>query len=49
VDHAFSARWSLSASLLLNTNQVRRTPNGTGFRYASTDYLETQVVRLGEF
>ncbi|MEZ4376901.1 MAG: TonB-dependent receptor [Gemmatimonadales bacterium] len=32
---------------LLNTMQVRRTVTGTDFTYASTDYLETQVVRLG--
>ena len=37
----------LNATDLLNTNQVQRTLRGTDFRYASTDYLETQVVRLG--
>lgn len=37
----------MNATDLLNTNQVRRTLTGTDFRYASTDYLETQVVRLG--
>lgn len=36
-----------NASDLLNTNQLRRTLNGTDFRYVSTDYLETQVVRVG--
>lgn len=38
---------ALNATDLLNTNQIRRTLNGTDFRYVSTDYLETQVVRLG--
>ncbi len=37
----------LNATDLLNTNQVRRTLTGADFRYASTDYLETQVVRVG--
>ncbi len=37
----------LNATDLLNTNQLRRTITGTDFRYASTDYLETQVVRVG--
>jgi outer membrane receptor protein involved in Fe transport len=37
----------LNATDLLNTNQLRRTLRGTDFRYVSTDYLETQVVRLG--
>lgn len=32
---------------LLNTNQTRRTIRGTGFTFVSTDYLETQVVRVG--
>lgn len=37
----------LNATDLLNTHQVRRTLTGTDFRYVSTDYLETQVVRMG--
>jgi outer membrane receptor protein involved in Fe transport len=37
----------LNATDLLNTNQLRRTLRGTDFRYVSTDFLETQVVRLG--
>lgn len=37
----------VNATDLLNTNQVRRTITGTNFRYVSTDYFETQVVRLG--
>lgn len=37
----------INATDLLNTNQVRRTLTGADFRYVSTDYLETQVVRLG--
>ncbi|MBP9898726.1 MAG: TonB-dependent receptor [Gemmatimonadales bacterium] len=36
-----------NATDLLNTMQVRRTINGTDFRLESTDYLETQVVRMG--
>ena len=37
----------VNATDLLNTNQLRRTVTGTDFRYVSTDYLETQVVRMG--
>ena len=36
-----------NATDLLNTMQIRRTINGTDFRMESTDYLETQVVRVG--
>jgi outer membrane receptor protein involved in Fe transport len=36
-----------NATDLLNTMQIRRTINGTDFRLESTDYLETQVVRVG--
>ncbi|MCC6318326.1 MAG: TonB-dependent receptor [Gemmatimonadaceae bacterium] len=32
---------------LLNTMQVRRTIRGSNFRMVSTDYAETQVVRVG--
>ncbi len=37
----------VNATDLLNTMQVRRTIRGTDFTYRSTDYLETQVVRVG--
>jgi hypothetical protein len=37
----------LNASDILNTMVIRRTINGSGFRYTSTDYYETQVVRVG--
>ncbi len=37
----------LNAADLLNTMQLRRTIRGTNFRMESTDYLETQVVRVG--
>lgn len=36
-----------NATDLLNTNQIRRTIRGTDFRLVSTDYLETQVIRVG--
>ena len=36
-----------NATDLLNTMQLRRTIRGTDFRMVSTDYLETQVVRVG--
>jgi outer membrane receptor protein involved in Fe transport len=36
-----------NATDLLNTMQLRRTIRGTDFRLVSTDYLETQVVRIG--
>lgn len=36
-----------NATDLLNTMQIRRTIRGTDFRLQSTDYLETQVVRVG--
>jgi hypothetical protein len=37
----------VNATDLLNTMQLRRTIRGTDFRMVSTDYLETQVVRVG--
>ena len=37
----------VNATDLLNTNQARRTIRGTDFTFVSTDYLETQVVRVG--
>jgi outer membrane receptor protein involved in Fe transport len=37
----------VNATDLLNTNQAERTIRGTNFRLVSTDYLETQVVRVG--
>lgn len=37
----------LNATDLLNTNQAQRTIRGTDFQIVSTDYLETQVVRVG--
>ena len=37
----------VNATDLLNTNQARRTIRGTDFRLVSTDYLETQVIRVG--
>lgn len=37
----------VNATDLLNTNQAERTIRGSNFRLVSTDYLETQVVRVG--
>ncbi len=37
----------LSATDLLNTMQIRKEIQGTGFYYISTDYYETQVIRIG--
>ena len=37
----------VNATDLLNTMQARRTIRGTDFRLVSTDYLETQVIRVG--
>jgi outer membrane receptor protein involved in Fe transport len=37
----------VNATDLLNTNQAERTIRGSDFRIVSTDYLETQVVRVG--
>jgi outer membrane receptor protein involved in Fe transport len=37
----------INATDLLNTMQIKREIRGTDFRYVSTDYLETQVVRVG--
>jgi len=37
----------INATDLLATNQAERTLRGTNFRLVSTDYLETQVVRVG--
>ncbi len=38
---------TLNATDVLNTNQAQRTIRGSDFRLVSTDYLETQVVRVG--
>jgi outer membrane receptor protein involved in Fe transport len=37
----------VNATDLLNTMQARRTIRGSNFSLVSTDYLETQVIRLG--
>jgi outer membrane receptor protein involved in Fe transport len=37
----------VNATDLLNTNQAQRTIRGADFSLVSTDYLETQVVRVG--
>ena len=37
----------VNATDLLNTMIVRKTIQGDGFSYVSTDYYETQVVRIG--
>jgi len=37
----------VNATDVLNTNQAERTIRGTNFTLVSTDYLETQVVRMG--
>jgi outer membrane receptor protein involved in Fe transport len=37
----------LNASDLLNTMRVKKEIQGDGFRYVSTDYYETQVIRAG--
>ncbi len=37
----------LNATDVANTLRIRRTVQGDGFRYVSTDYYETQVFRLG--
>ncbi|MNE95182.1 hypothetical protein D3C80_1932340 [compost metagenome] len=36
-----------NATNLLNTMQVRKEVQGSGFKYISNDYYETQVLRLG--
>lgn len=37
----------VSATDLLNTMQLRRTIRGSDFTFVSTDYLETQAIRVG--
>ncbi len=37
----------LNATDVANTLRIRRTVQGDGFNYISTDYFETQVIRLG--
>ena len=37
----------VNATDLLNTMQIRRSIRGTNFRLESTDYLETQAIRVG--
>ncbi|MBC7571687.1 MAG: TonB-dependent receptor [Spirosoma sp.] len=37
----------LNATDVANTLRIRRTVQGDGFNYISTDYFETQIIRLG--
>ncbi|QOI96508.1 MAG: TonB-dependent receptor [Flammeovirgaceae bacterium] len=37
----------LNATDIANTLRIKREVDGDGFRYVSTDYFETQVVRIG--
>lgn len=37
----------LNATDIANTLRIRKEVNSEGFRYVSTDYYETQVIRLG--
>jgi outer membrane receptor protein involved in Fe transport len=37
----------INATDILNTMQIKKTIQGTNFRYVSADYYETQVVRVG--
>jgi hypothetical protein len=37
----------LNATDLLNTMQIKKNITGDGFKYSSTDYYETQVIRVG--
>ena len=37
----------VNATDLLNTMQVKKSIQGMGFMYISTDYYETQVIRIG--
>jgi hypothetical protein len=37
----------LNASDLLNTMVVKKEIQGDGFSYISTDYYETQMIRMG--
>ena len=37
----------INASDLANTQRIKKEVKGDGFRYVSTDYYETQVIRVG--
>ncbi len=37
----------LNATDLFNTMVIKKTVDGSGFRYASSDYYETQIIRVG--
>ena len=39
--------WFLNATDLFNTLRIKKEITGNGFVFRGTDYLETQVVRLG--
>jgi len=39
--------WFINATDIANTLRIRREVTGAGFRYVSTDYYETQIVRIG--
>jgi outer membrane receptor protein involved in Fe transport len=47
--HGGKGELVVNATDLLNTMQVERRIRGTDFRIVSTDYLETQVVRVGYY
>ena len=38
---------TLNITDLAGTLRIKRKVNGDGFRYTSTDYYETQVIRAG--
>ena len=37
----------LNATDIANTLRIKKEVTGEGFRYVSTDYYETQVIRVG--
>ena len=39
--------WFINTTDIANTLRIRREVTGAGFRYVSTDYYETQIVRIG--
>ena len=42
-----NAEWYINATDIGNTLRYKREVKGNGFKYLSTDYYETQVIRIG--
>jgi hypothetical protein len=42
-----NSEWFINGTDILNTLRIKREIRGNGFDLTSTDYYETQVIRIG--